>query len=362
MRVLYVFTKIDRGECHSVLGLHRRGVDCVAVCQPNADLKDKLIEAGIPVHILSFRSRRDRAGIAELRSLIERERPDIVHVFTKLALSNTLVALKGLPPRLIAYRGIIGNLSYFDPTSWMSFLNPRVDRIICVAEAIRQYMLSLRLAGLHVPPHKLVTVHKGHEPEWYIRGERVDLSTVGIPAGSPTIGCVARMRPRKGVPVLIEAFEKLPPELGAHLLLIGLVQDPKIPKLVAKSPARERIHVLGFRPDAAALAGALDTLVLPSLRREGLPRAVIEAMAQAIPPVVTDSGGSPELIEDRVSGRIVPPGDADALAEALLHMISDRERARRYGAAAQARIRSDFNVAQTVDKTLAVYTELLAPA
>lgn len=363
MRVLYVFTKIDRGECHSVLGLKKAGVDVVVVCQSNADLKEKLIADGIPVHILSFGSRRDRRAIADLRALIQSIEPDIVHVFTKLALSNTLVALRGLPPRLVAYRGIIGNLSYLDPTSWMSFLHPRVDRIICVAEAIRQYMLSLRLFRLRIPPHKVITVHKGHEVEWYTQGEKADLSAIGIPAGSPVIGCVARMRPRKGVPVLIEAFGQLPEELGTHLILIGKVEDSRIARAIAKSPAKERIHVLGFRPDAAKLAGALDVLVLPSLRREGLPRAVIEAMAQRIPVIVTDSGGSPELLEDFKSGRIVPPNDADSLARAMEQILTDPVMAEQYGVAAQKRIQEHFSVAQTVARTLATYRELLsAPA
>lgn len=360
MRVLYVFTKIDRGECHSVLGLREAGVEVIVVCQPNADLKEPLIEAGIPVHILSFGSRRDRRAIAELRALIQSVEPDIVHVFTKLALSNTLVALKGLSPRLVAYRGIIGNLSYLDPTSWMSFLHPRVDRIICVAEAIRQYMLSLRLLWMHIPAHKVVTVHKGHEVEWYTQNGKADLSSIGIPEGSPVVGCVARMRPRKGVPVLIKAFERLPQELQAHLVLIGKVEDPRIEKAIRKSPAKERIHVLGFRPDAARLAGALDVLVLPSLRREGLPRAVIEAMAQQIPVIVTDSGGSPELLEDFKSGRIVPPRDPKALSEALESILRETAVATLYGKAAQIRIRQVFNVRQTVEKTLKVYRGLLA--
>lgn len=362
MRILYVFTKIDRGECYTVLGMHKRGVEVIVACQPNAHLKEMLIEAGIPVHILSFSSRRDRQAIAELRELVESAQPDIVHVFTKLALSNTLVAIKGLQTRLIAYRGIIGNLSYLDPTSWMSFLNPRVDRIICVAEAIRQYMLSLRLFGLHIPPHKVVTVYKGHEVEWYTQSESADLASIGIPAGSPVVGCVARMRARKGIPVLIQAFEQLPEDLGAHLMLVGKIEDPRIEKAIATSPVRDRIHVLGFRNDAAALAGAMDVKVLPSLRREGLPRAVIEAMSQRIPVIVTDSGGSPELVEDFISGRIVPPGDAVALAEALNQILSNNALAEKYGEAGQLRIKQHFNVDQTISQTLAVYDSVLQDA
>lgn len=362
MRVLYVLTSIDRGELHSILGLHAAGVEVVAVCHPDSQRKQALSDAGIPVHPLAFRSRRDSRAIAELRSLIKAVQPDIVHVFAKRTLSNCLVSIKGLPPRLVAYRGIVGNLSFLDPTSWMSFLHPRVDRIICVAEAIRQDLLNMRFFGLHIPPHKVVTIHKGHKVEWYTQGAKADLTTLGIPAGSPVVGCVANMRPRKGIPVLIKAFEHLPTELQAHLLLVGDIADPKIERTITQSPVRDRIHTTGSRLDAPALSGAMNVFVLPTLRREGLPRAVIEAMAQEVPAVVTNAGGSLELIEDGVSGYVVPPGNVEALTAALLELLSDPALAKRFGKAGQERIRLHFNVEHTVQKTLILYKEVLEPS
>lgn len=360
MRVLYINTVIDRGECYSILGLNERGIKPIVVCDPASDLQHRLRQAGISVHHIAFRAKRDRAAIAELRQLIESTKPHIVHVYRKIALSNVLISLRGLPQKLVAYRGIVGNLSFLDPGSWMSFLNPRVYRIICAAEAIRQDLLKTKAFGLHVPPDKLITIHKGHETDWYTRDGKADLGGLGIPAGSKVIGCVANMRPRKGVPVLVKAFESLQSDFDAHLLLVGRIDDKKIIRSIAASPARERIHALGFRPDAPALAGAVDVFVLPTLRREGLPRSVIEAMSQAVPSVVTDAGGSAELIEDRVSGRVVLAGNAEALAEALREILTDPAVAERYGQAGQRRIRDHFNVAQTVDKTLAVYNELLS--
>ena len=67
--------------------------------------------------------------------------------------------------KLVAYRGIVGNVSYFDPLSWMYLLNPRLDRIICVAEAIRQYLLGLRFLGLQIRREVPVTINKGHNPD-----------------------------------------------------------------------------------------------------------------------------------------------------------------------------------------------------
>ncbi|MBT8088038.1 MAG: glycosyltransferase, partial [Gammaproteobacteria bacterium] len=94
--------------------------------------------------------------------------------------------------------------------------------------------------------------------------------------------------------------------------------------------------------------------------REGLPRSVIEAMAYRVPPVVTDSGGSPELVVDGVSGIIVPPRDAKALAEAFETLYRDAALREQMGHAARERIGADFRNQDTVLKTIALYEELVA--
>ena len=99
-------------------------------------------------------------------------RYDILHLFSNKALQNGLIAARRLPVRIIAYRGIVGNVSFFSPVSWLRVLNPRIDRIVCVAEAVRGYFLQMRPAFLRVPPTRLVTIYKGHSLDWYTRGAR----------------------------------------------------------------------------------------------------------------------------------------------------------------------------------------------
>lgn len=359
MKVVHVFGQVDDGERHALLGMKAQGVDVVVVCAPHADFQADFREAGIPVHHIAFQRRRDREAIAALRALVQTEKPDVVHCYIKRALSNAIVAVADLPVRLVAYRGIVGNLHWLDPGSRRSFFHPRVDRIICVCEAVRQDLLANRFLGWRLPPEKVVTVHKGHYVDWWQRDDvPADLSELGIPPGAPVVGCVAQMRKRKGVPLLVEAFEQLPGQ-NVHLVLVGRVGDRRVPGRIARSPARNRIHLLGWRADAARLAGAFDVFVLPTLRREGLPRAVIEAMCQSVPPVVTAAGGSPELIEDGVSGRIAPPGDARALSTALQELLGDAGRRSVMGREAVERIRTVFTPERTVSETMAVYRELL---
>ncbi len=100
--------------------------------------------------------------------------------------------------------------------------------------------------------------------------------------------------------------------------------------------------------------------MLPSLRREGLARSLIEAMAYARPVIVTDCGGSPELVVDGVSGIVVPVHDPEAIAAAIRKLIADPALRRRFGEAARERIRTQFRIEDTIEQTLAMYRELAA--
>jgi L-malate glycosyltransferase len=219
--------------------------------------------------------------------------------------------------------------------------------------------LAMRPKFLRVRPEKLVTIHKGHSLDWY-RETPADLGTVGVPAGSFAIACVANYRPRKGIELLVDALALLPTEWHAHLLLIGGGMDaPELAKRIATSPVAANVHVLGFRKDAPALTAACDVFALPSTKREGLARSLIEAMAHGIAPVVTDCGGSPEVVVDGVSGIVVPVRDVPALAAALKRLHDDPALRRRMGAAARERIRNDFRIEDTIAKTLELYKSLV---
>jgi glycosyltransferase involved in cell wall biosynthesis len=313
--------------------------------------------AGIPVIDIRLKRNFDRDGARLLRDELERGRYDIVHTFNSRALTNALKASKGLPVKVVAYRGIVGNLSFLDPMSWMRYLNPRIDRIVCVCEAIRQWFLAMQPAFLRMPPERPVTIHKGHELDWYDETP-ADLSAEGIPGDAYTIACTAAYRPRKGIEYLISAVERLPDDIPAHVVLIGNMDDPRLHRRIERSPAIDRIHRIGYKPDAPRWTAACDVFCLPSTKREGLARAIIEAMAYRVPPVVTNSGGSPELVVDGECGYVVPVRDSRALADAFEKLYRDPALRSRMGAAARERIRTHFRNEDTVAKTIALYEEL----
>jgi glycosyltransferase involved in cell wall biosynthesis len=356
IRSLCVTEAADRPTVASFIGMRDAGIDITVVCPADHPNDEILRDAGVPTVDIRLPTNFDKQGIAALRDELIRGRYHIMHTFNNKAVSNGLRACRGLPVKIVCYRGIVGAVGFLDPMSWMRYLNPRIDRIVCVAEAIRRYFLEMQPAFLRMPPERPVTIHKGHKLEWYA-SEPADLSDHGIPDSAFVVGCTANYRPRKGVDYLIDAIEELPDDV--HLLLIGRMDAAKLTKRIARSPARERIHRAGFVTNAPELSAACDVFCMPSTKREGLARSVIEAMAYRVPPVVTDAGGSPELVVDGECGFVVPPRDGQAIAKAVDRLYRDDALRARLGEAARQRIATAFRNEDTVRKTIALYEELV---
>ncbi len=349
MRILFVAGSVDRSEAALYAALARAGDSVEVAGRPDEQTRKALVKADVLVGPAGVRV----TSIDGVQARLHEERFDVIHAQTKAGLATALSASRGLPVKITAYRGIVGNVGWFNWRARRLYRNSRISRVVCVCDAVRD---SLRAIG--IPPERLVTVYKGHDPAWYEPSPREALVELGIPPESFVVACVASMRPRKGVPVLVEAVGRLR-DRGVHLLLVGDVRDKRIERVVRKRGLEDVVHLTGFRDDAAALAGACDAFVMPSLRREGLPRSVIEAMAQRIPPVVTNVGGLPELIVDGESGLVVPPNDPDALARAIQTLLDDASLRSRLGQAARQRIETHFHVRDYIQGMSTLFREVL---
>jgi glycosyltransferase involved in cell wall biosynthesis len=358
IRVLCVTSHCDRPEAETFIGLKNSGFDLRVMCSSAAVHFERLVAAGLDVEPLDIKTKIDRAAIRSIRAALGSKRFDVLHLFNNRTVVNGLIASRDYPAKIITYRGIVGNESFVNPASWLRYLNPRVDRIVCVAEAVREYFLDMRLLGLRIPAAKLVRIYKGHDLDWY-RAAPADLSRLGVPAGSFVVCCVANWRPRKGIEILIGALDHIPKDANIHLLLVGNMDSPRLLRQIKRSPFCDRIHLTGHREDSPAISAASSVAVLPSLKREGLPKGVIEAMAYGVPPIVTDSGGSPELVVNGESGIVVPSGDSKAIAQAILRLYESPALQQSMGRAARARIGQNFRIETTIEATAALYREVL---
>jgi len=335
------------------LGMQKSGIDLEVICDPSALEKQVLKDGGITVTEMPIRHRLDINAIRNLRHKFKQTKYDIIYTTLNSCLSTSLIASIGLDVKHVSYRGTIGHLNRLDPASWLTYLNPRIDRIVCVSEAVRKYLLSLNL-----PSSRLVTIYKGHDPNWYTAMAPPSFSDFNIPQNAFTIGFTGSIRPVKGIDVLIKSAQFLPKNHDFHFILVGEIKDSRTQELASSSPYKNRIHFTGIRKDAAAIAGACTVFVMPSIAREGLPRSVIEAMAQGVPSIVTEVGGMPELVTNNESGLVVPPSNPHALANAIAYLADNPDKRRNMGQCARNRISNDFNIKTTIDKTLRLFHEL----
>ncbi|MFP4452251.1 MAG: glycosyltransferase family 4 protein [Desulfobacterales bacterium] len=360
-RVLCLTDQSDLPETELFIRLKKAGVDIEVACNPKGRNFARINDSDVSVHELTAVSRFSPKSIQKIRKILNQQNYDILYCFNNKAASNLLLATRGEKKyKIITYRGTVGNISFLSPASWTTHLNPRVSRIVCVSEAVRRHLINMRFLGLKISPERAVTIYKGHDPAWY-QSRPIDLpGEFNIPDNAFVVGFAGRNRPHKGIDYLIGATRYLPADEDIHFLLLGrLAGDKLLQKKIAQSPYKNRIHLAGFRDDAPAVFAACDAFVMPSTKREGLSRAVIEAMVQATPPIVTNVGGLPELVLHNQSGIVVPPEDAGAIARAILKLFTDPEGKKLLGVNARQRIEDHFHIDQTVAQTRSLFESLI---
>ena len=353
MRVLVIGTTIDKPEAHIFHGLLARGIYIHFLGTPLPEHQAFIEEAGASVTHHNFAHRFDLKGISLIRKIVREDKIDLIYALSNRGLSCTVLGLINSQIPLATYRGTVGHLSWLDPSAWLTFLNPKVKKILCVSEAVAQYLRDIK-----VREDKIVTIYKGHDIAWY-KSPAPPRTSLGLPDDAFVVGCTAMMRPVKGVDLLIQAFSSLLQELPRlHLLLIGGIKDPVIEKLISTFPDKKRLHLTGYRNDATRLATLCDATVMASKTREGFPKSVIEAMSQGVPAIVSNVGGMPELVGHGSAGIVVTPSNVSELADAIRTLYNDRERGKELGRLGQQRIQDVFNVNTTIEKMHRVFSEL----
>lgn len=355
-RLLVVATSIDRPHVALFEGLREAGVDVELLIDPASPRRDAIRERFPDVGFFPVRDRLDFKAAAALRRRLAARPPDLLFAQDNRPLSVSLMATRGSPVRVVGYRGTTGHLSRWDPATWLTYLHPRLAHVVCVSDAVETYLRD----EIRISPAKLTRIYKGHDPVWYdgppdVPAARTDF---GLPADAVVAGFVGRMRPVKGVDVLIRALDDLP--ANVHLLLVGEVADARLSRLAQETGSRRaRIHFAGPSTNVLGLLDCCDLFVLPSVEREGLPRAAIEAMCRRKPVVASQVGGLPELLDRGNAGLLVPPRDSSALAQAIARLAADPALRDRLGTAGRRQIETRFHVRETIRQTLALHQRLL---
>jgi glycosyltransferase involved in cell wall biosynthesis len=329
VKIHHVITRLILGGAQentvlSCEGLHRRGHDVTLVTGPALGPEGELLErarrGGYRVVVLDAMRRpihpwRDWKSYRALRRIFREDRPDIVHTHSSKAgvLGRRAAWLEGVP----VVTHTIHGLPFHDYQArllhrfyrWCERRAARwCHRMFCVGEVMREKAVA---AGLG-PPEKFVLAFSGMEVDRFLeRPDRAEARRkLGIPADAVVAGIVSRLAPLKGHEHLIAAAD------GLHLLFVG---DGELrADLEARARARGLPLTVTGMVDPSEIPGhlaAMDLLVHTSFR-EGLPRAIPQAVIAGVPVVAFDCDGAREVVT-RETGLLVPPGDERALGEAM---------------------------------------------
>ncbi len=350
MRILIINAVSDRSERGLYTLLFRQGVEVELVLDPKDPAIEELRNEGIRVTALHIAHRLDFKASREIRSIIKNRPVDLIYAPANRGLAAALRASRGMNIALVTYRGTLGNLSLLNPTVLLTHRNPRVSAIVCNCDAVRDYLLSL-----NIPDSKLRRVYKGHDLSWYRPKGILTRSQLGLNENDFVVVMVANLRALKGVDILASAVSKLKDRVPIQLVLVGEGNPKFINRIANRSALGERFHALGFRRDIPDILKLSDVSVMASTRREGVPRAIVESMANQVPVVVTSIGGMKEIVEDGISGVVVPPSNIDAMSEALNRLYSDKLLRKQLGAAARKRVEDHLGLEHYVAEMKAVF-------
>jgi glycosyltransferase involved in cell wall biosynthesis len=363
LRVLQVVPTLTVGGAERLAALlarhlRRAGHDAAVVSlYPPAGtwIEAELRADGVPLHFLDKRPGPDVRMLPRLARLVAAFRPDVVHTHLyALQYVYPVVAL-ARRPRVVHTVHNVAEREAHRPGRVLQHLAFRTGVVhVAIGDAVAESVRRVyRLRPRHV-------VANGIPLEDCVApaGAREQVRrSLGIPPEAATFVAVGRLEPQKDHRTLLAAFasERLA-AAGARLLVAG--DGPLRGELERQASAlgvAGRVAFLGVRGDVARLLAAADAFVLASAY-EGNPLTVMEAMAAGRPVIATAVGCVPELVVEG-TGRVVPPGDAGALAEALHEVVARPDLARARGAAAARVARARFDVSSTVRAYEAIYRE-----
>ncbi|MFT8675371.1 MAG: glycosyltransferase family 4 protein [Acetobacter sp.] len=370
MKILEI-TNVDFSLKHFILPLMRalraQGHEVVGVCADGDllhDIRAEGFRVETPALARSFSPRAQLRAFVALIRLIRREKPDLVHAHMPISgiLARLAAKLCGVPCIAYTCHGFLFNQPGSLPRRALSLML----EILC-GHVTDLYMTVSREEArdarrLHIHP-KPIAIGNGRDsavfhPDPAAR-QRIRRE-LGTNAATPVIIAISRLVRHKGYPELLEAMRDVP---DAELWIVGerLASDhgTDLGDYLDQGQRHlgNRLKILGYRTDIAALLAAADIFTLPS-HFEGLPMSIIEAMLTGLPVVATDIRGPREQVEHARTGLLVPPGTSRPLAAALNALVSDPQKAAAMGAMGREKALAQFEERHIIGRTVQLLAQI----
>jgi glycosyltransferase involved in cell wall biosynthesis len=365
IRVLHVIDSLSVGGAERLLLGLAEHVDrerfefhiCAVHVLRGNKLRPRFEQLNLPVHVIGARKLADPNVLVSVARYVREHQIDIIH--THLVAADIVGRMAG---RITGCPVIstLHNIPYqYNLEKGARRLLGRVTarylthRLVAVAKCVEQGFIE----DWGIPRERISTIYNA------VPMEQLLPIPVGTPPDNadhgPVITSVAGLIPSKAHANLLQAFSLvLKQRPDARLNLVGQGRlEQQLKDQAAALGIAERVNFAGVSHDIPGVLSKTDIFVLASTF-EGLPLAAVEAMAAARPVVLSNVGGNPELAQDGVHGRLVPPNDVQALADALLELLNDEERRLEMGRAGRARVQHDFSMTTFTAQHEALYSSV----
>ena len=338
---------------NELIAMRERGHELAVVSRPGARIIDRATEAGFPTFAVDMRGAIDFPAIFKLRRVMRQFRAEIVNTHSGRDTQLAGMAARSMlnRPRLVRTRHLALPI-----TSKFSY-SVLPDHVVTVSKFVENYLVEAGIAR-----QKITTVPTGVDFSRYDRSTVAGnlRSELGLPADAPLIGTVAILRAKKGhaeildaVPAVLQCFP------NAHFVFAGDgAQTANLTARIAADGLVDRVHLLGLRRDVTNILASLDVFVLPT-HQEALGTAFIEAGAMGLPTVATNVDGVPEVVQDGLTGLLVPVHDGAAIAAALCKLLADPAYRQGMGANAAEFVRRKFSREAMAEGMERLYLQLL---
>jgi L-malate glycosyltransferase len=359
MHVMYEFTPggMEFGVVKLVNALEPCGIRSSICSTRRGASMQSLVAPTVQVFELDRRDGNDPRLVWQLYRLFRRVRPDIVHTHSWGTLIEGMIAAR-LARVPVVIHGEHGTLQLQSHQKRLQRLVwSRVDQVLSVSARLTDRMAH----ETGFPVARIQTITNGVDCPRFARvTRRKAREALNLPAGAIVIGTIGRLVPVKDHASLLKAVSLLG-ERGLRPIVLVAGEGPLRDQLLEQARAlglQSQLRLLGHRPDVETILAALDLFVLSSIS-EGLPNTVLEAMAARLPVVSTQVGGAGEVVDDGVTGLLVPSQSADQLARAMAALIDDPERRASMAAAGRQRVTTMFSLSETVRRYHELYRRLI---
>lgn len=344
------FSGAERMVVYLSQGLQDRGHRVVVACKRNEKLEAELGAQGVEVHALPISGKANLLAPVRLARFARQIGADVIHTHLSTA------SLWGSFAGKLAHVPVVAEVHALNSKNCFVY----ADHIVTCSEGVRQHIIAQG-----VRPERIEVLYNGLPPTRFqgLRPANEVRRELGLAAEAPVIGVIAHLSEKKGQRYVLGALPELLtrfPELVCLLLGEGDMRA-ELERLAEELDVSAAVRFLGFRPEAIELMQAMDVVILPSIAKEGLGLALVEAGFLRKPAVGTACPGIDEVIADGETGLLVPPADSAALAAAVGRLLDDRALAARMGEAGRRRAERMFTQQAMAAKAEEIYLRMLAP-